>query len=200
MPSGCSSPKPSATPAAACPPGSTTPCPLAAGPLTPEQAQKLFDEMAAQPDIAFKFPVDGCYSRAHLMAQRMQAQGVTPGKAWTFASGPGDPLWVNTPNHPDGRVEWGYHVAPTVPVRGADGRTQDMVMDPSMFNRPVTVDEWRDAQHDHPTVVQTRLGEPPIPSRGGSGYWPGADPPEGVDENARETMEDYKRREGTRGN
>jgi len=169
------------------------------GPISPAMAAQFFSIMAAQPDIAFKFPVDGCYARAHLMVQRMQQMGLSPGKAWTFASDPSDPLWVSTPNHPDGMVSWGYHVAPTVPVKGDDGVVRDMVMDPSMFDHPVTVDQWKDAQHDHPYVVQTAPGQPPIPSRGGSGYWPSADPPEGVDNNAHETMEEYKHYEGTRG-
>jgi uncharacterized Zn-binding protein involved in type VI secretion len=169
------------------------------GAMSMEAATSIFNNMAAQDDIAFKFPVDGCYARAHLMDQRMQKLGANPGKVWTFASNASDPLWVNTPNHPDGKVEWGYHVAPTIPVQQADGTVKDMVIDPSMFDRPVTVDEWRDAQHDHPTVVQTQLGQPPIPSKGGSGYWPAPDPIEGIDEHARETMEDYKLLEGTRG-
>jgi hypothetical protein len=169
------------------------------GPVPPSVANQVFSVLAAQPDIAFKFPVDGCYARAHLMAQRMQKMGLAPGKAWTFATDPADPLWVNTPNHPDGKVEWGYHVAPTLPVKGDDGVVRDMVMDPSMFDHPVTVQEWKDAQHDHPHVVQTAIGDPPIPARGGSGYWPAADPPEGADNNAHDTMEEYKRYEGTRG-
>jgi hypothetical protein len=172
---------------------------LGAGPLTPEQAALVFSVLSDQPDIAFKFPVDGCYARAYLMNQRMVQMGLSPGKAWTFAADPSDPLWVGTPNHPDGKVEWGYHVAPTVPVRGADGVVRDMVMDPSMFDHPVTVDEWKGAQHDHPSVVQTGQGQPPIPGNGGSGYWPGPDPPEGPDAHAHETMEEYKRKEGTRG-
>jgi len=166
--------------------------------VTPAIAAALFGAMAARPDIAFKFPVDGCYARAHLMVELMQAMGLNPGKAWTFQS-PGDPLWVNTPNHPAGRVAWGYHVAPTLPVKGDDGVVRDMLMDPSMFGHPVTVQEWKDAQHDSPTVVQTAPGVPPIPSRGGSGYWPGPDPVEGPDAHAKETMEQYKMYEGTRG-
>jgi hypothetical protein len=164
-----------------------------------QAATDLFNIMAAQGDIAFQFPVDGCYARAHLMVQRMQQLGADPGKVWTFAGGPSDPLWVNTPNHPAGVVEWGYHVAPTIPVQQANGTVQDMVVDPSMFDRPVSIDEWRNAQHDHPNVVQTHPGQSPLPSRGGSGYWPGSDPPEGPDEHARETMEEYKRYESTRG-
>lgn len=170
--------------------------PYGPGPLTPQQADALFATMAAQSDIAFGYPRDGCYARAHLMVERMQALGVTPGKAWTFASGHGDPLWVDTPNVPEGKVEWGYHVAPTVPVRGTDGTVRDMVIDPSMYDHPVTVDQWSKDQHDTPRVVQTAPGEAPT-SRGGTGYWPSTDPPEGCDANAKDTMEEYKRKEGT---
>ena len=160
---------------------------VSAGAVSPATAASIFAAMASQPDITFKFPVDGCYARAHLMVQRMQAMGLTPGKAWTFASDPNDPLWVNTPNHPDGKVEWGYHVAPTIKVDD-NGVTRDVVVDPSMFDHPVTVDEWKNAQNDRPHVVQTRPGQPPIPSAGGSGYWPAADPREGPDANAHDTM------------
>lgn len=168
-------------------------------PMNLAAAQLLMDVMAAQADIAFKFPVDGCYARAHLMVQRMQQMGATPGKAWTFASSNSDPLWVATPNHPDNMVSWGYHVAPTVPVLQPDGTVRDMVVDPSMFDHPVTVPEWRDAQHDHPSVVQTIPGAAPDATVGGSGYWPGPDPAEGVDTHALETMQEYKRLERTRG-
>lgn len=169
------------------------------GPVSLEEASTIFSIMSAQEYIAFQFPVDGCYARAHLMMQLMQRLGLSPGKVWTFASGPTDPLWVSTPNHPAGMVEWRYHVAPTIPVQGADGVVRDMVIDPSMFDRPVTIQEWKDAQHDTPTVVQTVPGESPLPSGEGSGYWPSPDPPQGPDAHAWETMEEYKPLEGTTG-
>lgn len=169
---------------------------FAAGPLSLADAQTLFDLMAAQPDIAFAYPPDGCYARAHIMVQRMQAMGVTPsGKAWTFAP-PGHALHAQTDNDPDGYVEWGYHVAPTVQVRNPDGTVGDRVIDPSLFDRPVTPQEWARVQQPTttttpPTLVQTRLGQPPIPSAGGTGYWPGPDPPD-LDAAAAETMREYK--------
>jgi len=169
--------------------------PGAPGPVAPAIAAALFAAVAARSDIAFRYPADGCYARAHLMVKALQAMGFTPGKAWTFAS-PGDPLYVDTPNDPRGRVSWGYHVAPTLPVKNADGTVTDMVLDPSMFDHPVTVDQWKAAQHDSPTVVQTAPGQPPIPARGGTGYWPSADPIEGPDTNAMRTMEEYKQYEG----
>jgi hypothetical protein len=68
-----------------------------------------------------------------------------------------------------------------------------MVFDPLLFDHPVLVAEWRIALHDTPTVVRTVLGEPPLPARGGSGYWPGSDPIEGPDVYACETLEEYRR-------
>ena len=44
---------------------------------------------------------------------------------------------------PDSSLAWRYHVASTVEF---DGRT--MVFDPSMFNEPVTPEEWRSKMVD----------------------------------------------------
>jgi hypothetical protein len=67
-----------------------------------------------------------------------------------------------------------------------------MAFDPLLFDRPVPVEDWRNALHDTPTLVRTALGEPPLPARGGSGYWPGPDPLEGPDMHALETLEEYR--------
>ncbi|MFH1863002.1 MAG: protein-glutamine glutaminase family protein, partial [bacterium] len=90
-------------------------------------AQMIFDIMASQKDIAFGYPCDGCYARAHIMVQRMQQLGVEPEKVWTFPGSPTDPLTVNTSNTPSGVVKWnGYHVAPTIPVVQTDGSIKNM--------------------------------------------------------------------------
>jgi len=165
------------------------------GPMSPPAAAALFAIMASQGDIAFKYPTDGCYARAHLMVQRMQQLGATPGKVWSFAGSPTDPLWVTTPNDPAGYVTWGYHVAPTVPVQQPDGTVQDMVIDPSIYDHPVPVGQWKDIQNDSPTISQTQPGQPP-PGSAGSGYWPAADPVSGADADAAKTMKQFKRMEG----
>lgn len=145
----------------------------------------LYNRMAAQTDIAFNYPVDGCYARAHLMAQRMLDLGVRPAKVWAFAR-PGTKLGVRTTNHPRGEARWEYHVAPVVRSVLADGVERDVVIDPSMFDGPATVDAWRDkirSSDGRATyVTRTRLGEPPVDATGvrcpGSGYTPGNDPPD----------------------
>jgi len=169
--------------------------------LTLKEAQETFEWMAAQPDIAFAYPQDGCYARAHLMVQRMQDMGITPaGKAWTFMDPDGDQLWVETSYASSGRVEWWYHVAPTVWSLQNNGTIQRMVIDPSLFDEPATVEEWADIQHNAAEVIMSDLGEPPNPKgwpdrSGGSGYWPGADPSEGLDAHAQSTMTRYRKRQ-----
>lgn len=60
---------------------------------------------------------------------------------------------VETPNHPGGFVNWRYHVAPV--VRVAQFRlwflawnVSLMVIDPSLFDKPVSIREWVTKQND----------------------------------------------------
>jgi hypothetical protein len=161
--------------------------------IEPEQAIAIFAEFAAAEDLALRFPADGCYARTHWMVQRLLERGITPSKVWAFAVSATDLLWTETADHPAGRVQWAYHVAPVLGVRAADGSLREMVFDPLLFDCPVPVEEWRSALHDTPTLVRSALGEPPLPARGGSGYWPGPDPIEGSGVHARETLEEYRR-------
>jgi hypothetical protein len=46
-----------------------------------------------------------------------------------------------------GYVEWGWHVAPYILVKDGD-KEIPMVLDPSLFNGPVTYGEWVKAQGD----------------------------------------------------
>lgn len=167
--------------------------PQSSDPLEPNRAAAIFAEFAAAEELALRFPADGCCARTHLIVRRLLEIGLAPSKVWAFAAGASDLLWTETTNHPDGRVRWAYHVAPVLTVREAGGNPQEMVFDPLLFERPVEVDEWRIALHDTPTLVRTAIDEPPLPARGGSGYWPGPDHIEGSDVHARETLEEYRR-------
>jgi len=128
------------------PPGS------AGNPLSQVQATAIFGDLAGLKYIPFDYPRDGCFARAHEMCRVMQSHGIECGKAWIYAS-PGNALTV--PGTPMGDIEWRYHVAPIVNVRGDDGVTRQMVIDPSMFSHPVTQDEWKGAMHDPAAVLQT---------------------------------------------
>lgn len=114
--------------------------------LTEEQAQALFDEIASHTEIPFDYPVDCCYARAQRMASLIRDKGIETKKAWAYGSltpMKPDGTMVRFPPTPSGiPVEWGYHVAPTVRVRTADGACRDMVIDPSLRDRALTIAEW----------------------------------------------------------
>lgn len=123
------------------------------------KAQQVFDAMAATtcqpltvpaPCIPFLYPDDGCWARAHEMCRLMIGRGLSPRKVWIQGS-----LYVSTRNNPSCHVWWGWHVAPTLCVRGPTlFQSQRMVIDPSLFTTPVTKAAWKGVQGD-PTAMLT---------------------------------------------
>ncbi len=135
-------------------PGGAGPLGTAGNPLTPDAANALFAELSAQGHIPFNWPRDGCFARAHEMRRLMAEKGVESAKYWNYAS-PGEVLTV--PGTSIGTVEWGWHVAPSVMVQGPNG-PQPMVIDPSLFDKPVTPQEWAAKQGDAASVLQPSDG------------------------------------------
>jgi hypothetical protein len=119
------------------------------------RAQQVFHAMQATscdpltvppPCIPFRYPDDGCWARAHEMCRLMIDMGLSPKKVWIQAS---TRLHVNTRNNPLCFVEWGWHVAPTLCVRGPGFlQLQRMVIDPSLFTTPVSKATWKGVQGD----------------------------------------------------
>jgi hypothetical protein len=167
------------------------------------KAGEVFRWMAKQKDIAYAFPVDGCYARAQIMVERMTKQGFKPRKVWAAANG--EELHARTKNHPKGYVTWGYHVAPALRVKNADGTQRWYVIDPSLHTEPATLAQWEQAMMKTPAspkpyLTVTKLGEAPVwvdkKRKSGTGYWPGADPKDGASAHAVATMKKYKPWEG----
>ena len=116
------------------------------------QAQAIFNAMAATscnpltvpvPCIPFKYPDDGCWARANEMCRLMVGMGYDPAKVWIDGN-----LLVASSNKPGCLVHWGWHVAPTICVRGWPWCDNRMVIDPSLFTTPVTEGEWKAKQGD----------------------------------------------------
>lgn len=101
-------------------------------------ANRLFREFKFNKEIPFNYPLEGCYARAHAMARMAEEQGITMGKA--FAEGT---LRAQTdlPSYPT--VRWGWHVAPVAYIKKGQSEPELAVFDPSLFDRPVTVEEWK---------------------------------------------------------
>jgi hypothetical protein len=119
--------------------------------ITPQQAQQYYDLVNAKlccpanptaPCIPFLYPDDGCWGRAHEMCRLMLAAGGSPGKIWIYGS-----LHVKTANNPSCKVDWGWHVAPTLQVQ-VGSSTQVYVIDPALFSGPVTQATWASVQGD----------------------------------------------------
>lgn len=105
-----------------------------------EDLVTTFYSLASEKDIPFAYPEDGCYARAHKMAMLMEKRKIISAKVFIE----GD-LEVETSYSPSGTVVWWYHVAPVVLVK-KDGKLLPYVLDPSIFNRPVSAEEWFDIQ------------------------------------------------------
>lgn len=153
------------------------------GCITATKAQQVFDAMKATscnpltvppPCIPFLYPDDGCWARAHEMCRLMINMGLSPKKVWIRASA-GHWLHVSTKNNPNCYVNWGWHVAPTLCVRGPlFFQTRNMVIDPSLFTTPVTEAAWKSVQGDpNASLTDTAASQ----------YWPGG----GTDPNYTDT-------------
>jgi hypothetical protein len=115
-------------------------------PVSTAEAQRLFNKLKARKDIPFDYPPDCCYARATEMVDMLAAEGIQSKKVWTYGNlVPLKPDGSNVrfPPKPTGApVAWGYHVAPTICVQQPDGTVSDMVMDPSLSDKPLTVQQW----------------------------------------------------------
>lgn len=102
--------------------------------LSITEVQDLFKKAKNMSDIPFGYKYDGCYARAHVMARRFEEMGIPTEKAWIKGS-----LFV-----PDTDIQWNYHVAPVINVKNEKGEIKKYVIDPSLTNKAVTLDEWVD--------------------------------------------------------
>jgi hypothetical protein len=175
------------------------------------KALEVFRAVARRDDIAFRYPTDGCYARAHLMGAQMLRMGLRPGKAWAFddeaLAGKSHARLVAVTNaHPKGFVSWRYHVAPVLKVRTKSGKIVTCVLDPSLHDTPVSLATWRKRMM-HPRVDFTpRLdvtawGVGPKDGEGkrisGTGYYPGPDPSGDLNRIALAKMAEFKPHQGS---
>lgn len=126
--------------------------------ISPNKAEELFKKFVQNKDIPFRFPLEGCYARAHEMARMAEKEQVVLGKA--FVEGM---LQVKTDLKKYPTAQWGWHVAPIVYVKMPSGKNEMMVMDPSLFKKPVPLKEWKERMLDtsdgfEPKIWETYFG------------------------------------------
>jgi hypothetical protein len=99
-------------------------------------ALKIFqslEELIRDPAEALR---DGCFARAHEVSYLLEDQGVLTGKV--MATGKFE---IRSDRLKNGRVVWGFHVAPIVVVKGGAERSV-WVLDPTLFTEPVPIESW----------------------------------------------------------
>lgn len=126
-------------------------------------AKKIFDYCASQcccivgphqvnPCIPFQYVIDGCFARAHKMRWIIEKHfGYCSEKVFSFATEGNHKLVVKADKWGGCCVEWWYHVVPLIRVQsrfGALTRPQAYVIDPGMFDKPVLLSTWLQAQEN----------------------------------------------------
>ncbi len=123
------------------------------GPLTPYQAQWLYDYMSKQENIPFEYATDGCFARADRMAELIGSLDIPVQKQWVWDVTGNSGLNVPIANYPGGGVSWRYHVAPVVQVAGTPG---GMIIDPSMRpGGPISVADWTSRMNPNGVTTAT---------------------------------------------
>ena len=127
------------------------------------KAKEIFDFCAQQscnlgipttvtPCIPFQYVRDGCYARAHKMRWIIeQRYGYCCEKVFSFANQNNDELSVRADKWGGCCVNWWYHVAPLIRVQikiSTFSFVIALVVDPSMFDKPVMLSSWLTAQEN----------------------------------------------------
>src|SRR5215218_246270 len=135
--------------------------------VSPAEAVRIFAVMSTltftdtggtQSPVPYHYPVDGCYARAHMMAQVLTRAGYASERVFATSTMPGG---LEIPNQysedqPGGAppvTRWFYHVAPIINVRTASG-VQRHVIDPSTQAGPVPIETWLGAMGVPPAGYQ----------------------------------------------
>lgn len=152
------------------------------------KAKEIFDYCAAlacnlpgpyavTPCIPFQYVRDGCYARAHQMRRIITDRyGYCCEKVFSFANEGNDTLAVKANKWGGCCVNWWYHVAPLLRVKmklrtkPVMTLTLAMVIDPGMFDKPVLLSSWLEAQESTACSVNAHVSRYSI--QPGTTYWP----------------------------
>lgn len=103
----------------------------------PTQAEltSMANTLQDESGVPFQYIRDGCYARAHMMAEGFRQHGINSAKIFVRGRLAAENEYQ--------QVSWWYHVAPLVWVEDADsGKPVPKVMDPSFQADPLDPDEW----------------------------------------------------------
>ncbi|MCY4523434.1 MAG: protein-glutamine glutaminase family protein [Halobacteriovoraceae bacterium] len=133
--------------------------------ITRQKARELFQEALQIKKIDWNNIREGCTARAHLMARKFESMGVYTDKVWFH----GDTIHFSKG---DNKSFWFFHVSPLVYVKSPEGNTIKLIIDPTLFNQPVTLDTWIDKLNTSEfNIVETSYPPPDNPLVFGVATW-----------------------------
>lgn len=106
-----------------------------------ERAEEIFAYLMKQKSIPYGYYADGCHLRAQQMVDILRIKSLELAKIIIEPKDPKLRILYKLPAQP-WVAPWTYHMAPVILVAEASGFIQTYVLDPSLFSRPVTKDEW----------------------------------------------------------
>jgi hypothetical protein len=108
--------------------------PIASATTRPSpRVQQAFALVAAMKDVPFDFLEEGCVHRSHVVAKRLEERGIDVDKVFFLPHG--SDLVMNTSKAKLGYTVVIYHEAVVL--------ERKWVLDPSVADRPLTLDEWQ---------------------------------------------------------
>lgn len=112
--------------------------------LSLEEAEELFEYLSTRSMIPFDIKWDGCYARAYLMNTAANLKNINLAKIIVEVVDREKGV-MKVPSE-DGKwvLRWYYHVAPIVFVKNQNGDVEEYVLDPSLFQSPVTRQSFLD--------------------------------------------------------
>jgi hypothetical protein len=115
--------------------------------------------------VPYRYPKDGCFARAEVMAKFLKTTGYTADKEWVICKGGLRATTAHGGDQPDfGRtlqVDWWYHVAPILYADYAKsaGKPSAMVLDPSTADGPLSPAQWAASVSPQPVGPEMKYAD-----------------------------------------
>lgn len=122
--------------------------------LDPVEAQEQFNDLRDNHDIPFHYIIDCCKARSHKMCLVLRERQIFVRKVWNYGHGmlvsANADDWERTLIFatPRGEILWFFHTAPVIRVLTSGGQIVQRVIDPAIFDRPESIDNWVARQSD----------------------------------------------------
>ncbi len=112
--------------------------------ISESKLTELFEYLSTRSSIPFHIKWDGCYARAYLMNSYAEIKQVELAKIVVEVTNQDEEVMEIASPDNQWLLRWYYHVAPIVFVRLETGKVVQRVIDPSLFEHPVSREVFLD--------------------------------------------------------